>query len=158
MKFLKVILPPLIGFALYFLMVRYSGVYFNLQIGDIGEGTVEGFMAYYRYSLPLLLVVGMLTQLLIVLPLWERARRYQSSIAKVADMIGLLFICVLFAAGISYMISDPMHNFHLFVNTALFMTAVQVGYWIVNFLILFLLGPRLKKAKDDTAKDTNDAE
>jgi hypothetical protein len=145
MKFFKVILPPLTGFALYFLAVRYSGIYFTLQIGDMGEGTLQAFMAYYRYFLPLLFVVGVLTQLLIVLPIWEKARRYQKTGSKIADLVSLLFICLLFAGGLSYLISDPQHNFHHFVSIALFMTAVQVGYWLVNFLILYLLGPRLKK-------------
>jgi len=44
---LKVLLPPFIGFGAYFLAVRYSSVYFALQIDKLGEGTVESFMAYF---------------------------------------------------------------------------------------------------------------
>ena len=69
---LKVLLPPFIGFAAYFVAIRYSSVYFTLRIDEMGEGTIESFMAYYRYFLPLLFTVAVLTQLLIVVPVWDR--------------------------------------------------------------------------------------
>src|ERR1700749_3442988 len=99
-KLLMVILPPLIGIAGYFVAVRYSGVYFRLRTDEMGEGTVQSFMAYYRYFLPLLFVVAVLTQATIVLPIWNKARNYQKIYSKLLDLVGLIFICLLFAAGI----------------------------------------------------------
>lgn len=136
-----VILPPLIGIAGYFIAVRYSGVYFQLRIDEMGEGTVKSFMAYYRYFMPLLLVVAVLTQAVIVVPIWNKVRNYQKFSSKLLDLVSLIYICLLFAAGISYLISDPAHNFHHFINVGLFMTAVQLVYWMIDLLLLYLLSP-----------------
>lgn len=146
-KLLMVILPPLIGIAGYFIAVRYSGVYFQLSTDEMGEGTVQSFMAYYRYFLPLLFVVAVLTQAVIVLPIWNKARNYQKFSSKLLDLVSLVYICLILAGGIGYVISDPKHNFHHFVSVALFMTAVQVGYWLIDLLILYLLSPKLIEVK-----------
>jgi hypothetical protein len=158
-KLLMVILPPFIGIAGYFIAVRYSGVYFDLRIDEMGEGTVKSFMAYYRYFLPLLFVVAVLTQAVIVLPIWNKARNYQKVWSKLLDLFSLLFICLVFAGGISYLITDPQHDMHHFLHVTFFMTGVQVGYWVVDLLILYLLSPKKTKAVSelkeiDTSSDT----
>ena len=151
-KLFKYILPPFIGFTGYFLAVRYSGVYFQLQIDEMGEGTVQSFMAYYRYFLPLLFVVAVLTQGLIVVPIWNKVLAYQKWYSKLVDFVSVAFICLLFAGGISYLISDPQHHIHRFIKLSLFMTAVQMGYWLINVLILYLLD--LKRKSHPTTKKT----
>jgi NhaP-type Na+/H+ or K+/H+ antiporter len=140
-KFLKIILPPFIGCAGYFLAVRYSGVYFQLQIGDMGGGNLQAFMAYYRYFLPLLFVVAVLTQGLSVVPIWNRTISYQKNISKLLDLVGLIFVCVLFAGGISYMISETHRQF---IHLTVFMTAIQMAYWLVDMMILYLLSLKKK--------------
>src|ERR1700749_1584654 len=105
-KLLMVILPPFIGIAGYFIAVRYSGVYFQLRIDEMGGGTVQSFMAYYRYFMPLLLVVAILTQATIVLPIWNKARNYQKISSKLLEGVSLVYICMIFAAGISYLLAD----------------------------------------------------
>ena len=97
-KLLKVILPPLVGFAAYFLAVRYSSVYFSLRIDEMGEGTIMAFMAYFRFFMPLLFVVAILTQLLIVVPVWDRVF-LKSKTGKFVSSLILYLICLFFAAG-----------------------------------------------------------
>src|SRR5437879_6461049 len=99
-KLLKVLLPAVIGFAAYFVAIRYSSVYFTLRIDEMGEGTIESFMAYYRYFLPLLFTVAILTQFLIVVPVWDRVF-LRSDTGKFISTLILCFICLLFAVGIS---------------------------------------------------------
>jgi hypothetical protein len=152
-KFLMVILPPFVGIAGYFIAVRYSGVYFQLRIDQMGEGTIQSFMAYYRYFLPLLFVVAVLTQAVIVLPIWNKARNYQKISSKLVDLISLVYICLLFSAGISYLITDPQHNLHHFVHVGLFMTFVQLGYWMIDLLLLYLLSPKKVVAVTETEKE-----
>jgi hypothetical protein len=154
-KLLMFILPPFIGIAGYFIAVRYSGLYFQLRIDEMGEGTVQSFMAYYRYFMPLLLVVAILTQATIVLPTWNNARNYQTVWSKLLDLVSLIYICLIFAAGISYLIADPQHDFHHFVHVALFMTAVQIGYWAVDLLILYLLSPKKVQPASELKEDEN---
>lgn len=137
-KLLKVILPPLVGFAAYFVAIRYSSVYFTLRIDEMGEGTITAFMAYYRYFMPLLFTVAVLTQLLIVVPIWDRVF-LKSKTGKYISLIILFLICLLFAAGISYAIWDKQSGFEHVARVCVFMTGVQIVYWAVNLFILYLL-------------------
>jgi hypothetical protein len=146
---LKVILPPLVGFAAYFIAIRYSSVYFTLRIDEMGEGTITAFMAYYRYFLPLLFTVAVLTQLLIVVPIWDRVFLKSASGKFISSMI-LWLICVLFAAGISYTIWDKQSGINHVVKVGLFMTAVQLVYWAVNLFVLYLLTKKPEQAAEVT--------
>jgi hypothetical protein len=137
-KLLKVILPPLIGFSLYFIGVRYSPGYFDLTIGQIGTGTLAGFMAFYKYALPLLFLIAILTQLLIVMPVWNKLIDRKPG-AKVWALIALTLICFLFAGGISYLIWDRAAGTVPLVKTFLFMTAVQLVYWLINLCTLAVI-------------------
>jgi len=135
---LKVLLPPFVGFVAYFLAVRYSSVYFALRIDKLGEGTVESFMAYFKYFMPLLFVVAILTQYLIVVPVWNRVF-LKSNTGKFISVLILCLICVLFAAFISYCIWDRQsHAWHV-VKVCVFMTGVQLVYWTVNLVVLYFL-------------------
>jgi hypothetical protein len=134
-KLLKVILPPFIGFSLYFIGVRYSPDYFDLTIGQIGTGTLAGFMAFYKYALPLLFFIAILTQLLIVMPAWNRVV-HRPGWAKFWWLVSLVLVCLLFAGGISYLIWDKTTGTDHLIKTFLFMTAVQLGYWGINLIVL----------------------
>ena len=137
-KLLKVILPPLVGFAAYFVAVRYSSVYFSLRIDEMGEGTIVAFMAYFRFFMPLLFVVAILTQLLIVVPVWDRVF-LKSKTGKFVSSLILWLICLLFAVGISYTIWDRQTGIRHLLQECFFMTAVQLVYWVVNLFVLYLL-------------------
>ena len=137
-KLLKILLPPFVGFAIYFLMVRYSSVYFSLRINEMGEGNLLAFMAYYRYLLPLLFTVSVLTQLLIIIPIWNNVKD-KSTTGKVFASVSLLVVCLLFAAGMSYAIWDKSQGIHHLLKLFAFMTTVQLVYWMINLFILRLL-------------------
>lgn len=134
---LKVLLPPFIGFALYFVAIRYSPGYFALKIGQIGTGTLAGFKAYYRYALPLLYIIAVLTQMLIVVPIWNHIVR-RSLTRKLWIVFFFVMICSVMAAAISYAIWDQATGEHRLIKLFLFMDAVQLVYWAVNFLTLTL--------------------
>ena len=143
-KLLKTLLPPFMGFAIYFLAIRYSSIYFSLKIDEMGEGTVKSFMAYYRYLMPLLFAVAVLTQLLIVVPVWDRV---QSTGAKVSSWLVLIFICLAFACGIGYVIWDHTSGRGHLIRVCLFLTAVQLVYWVINISMLHILNE--KETEDD---------
>ena len=150
---LKVFLPPFIGFGAYFLAVRYSSVYFALQIDKLGEGTVESFMAYFKYFMPLLFVVAVLTQHLIVVPIWDRIF-LKSSRGKLISLLVLCLICLIFAAFISYCIWDRQSGRWHLVKVCTFMTVVQLVYWAVNLVVLYFLDPKPEVLADETEQST----
>ena len=137
-KLLKVIVPPFIGFSLYFVGVRYSPDYFDLTIGQIGTGTLAGFMAFYKYALPLLFFIAILTQLLVVMPAWNKLIR-RSAGAKIWWLFFLILVCLLFAGGISYLIWDKTSGTDHLVKTFVFLSAVQLVYWGINLFVLSII-------------------
>ncbi len=138
---LRVILPPFIAFFLLFVAVRYSSLYFTLRIDKMGVGDLKSFMAFYRYTLPLLFIVGVLTQLLIIMPVWNSMEK-KTLADKINIIVDLCFICLVFALGISYTIWDPARGIYNLVKLVGFMTAVQMVYWLINLLILYLFEDR----------------
>ena len=146
---LKVLLPPFVGFGAYFLAVRYSSVYFALRIDKLGEGTVESFMTYFKYFMPLLFVVAVLTQHLIVVPVWDRVF-LKSNKGKLISVLILCLICLLFAAFISYCIWDPQSGRWHVIKVCMFMTAVQLIYWTVNLIVLYFLDPKPEAVAEET--------
>ncbi|MDO3626419.1 hypothetical protein [Mucilaginibacter sp. BT774] len=151
---LKVLLPPFIGFGAYFLAVRFSSVYFTLRIDELGEGTIESFMAYFRYFMPLLFVVAVLTQHLIVVPVWNRVF-LKSTRGKFISVLILCLICLLFAAFISYCIWDRQSSRWHVIKVCIFMTGVQLVYWAVNLVVLYFL---TKKSEQITEEAEQPAE
>jgi len=137
-KLLRIVLPPLVGFAAYFAAVRYSPFYFSLRIDEMGKGNLLAFMSFYRYTLPLLFVVAVLTQLLIVIPIW-RGLKEKSTSGKIWEAVSLIFVCSLLAAGMSYAIWDKEAGLHHLIVLFCFMAAVQLVYWLINLIILKLL-------------------
>ncbi|MBS1530758.1 MAG: hypothetical protein JSU01_10645 [Bacteroidetes bacterium] len=142
-KLLKVVIPPFIGFSLYFIAVRYSPYYFELKPDEMGSGNLQSFMSYYRYCVPLLSVVGLLTQLLIAVPVWDSVSKKGASAKWVAALI-VCFICFVLAALIAYAMWDMISRKHL-LKLCLFMTGVQIVYWIVNILLLYIIDNLLYK-------------
>ena len=141
---LKVILPPFTGFAIYFVAIRYSSVYFDLRIDQMGSGNLLAFMSFYRYLMPLLFVVAVLTQLLIINPVAQNVKQ-KGRTAKMWALIVLILICALFAAGISYAIWDKADGINHLLKTFAFLTVIQLIYWLINLFIWRLLGGKSGK-------------
>lgn len=140
-KFFKILLPPLVGFAVFFIAIRYSPQYFTLKLDEIGAGTLQGFMAYYKYFLPLLFVVGVLTQLLIIVPIWNSLLTKPAG-TKIVSFIILCLLCIAFAVGMAYPMWDKTTGTHHLISLSLFMAGVQVAYWLMNIIVLYLLSEK----------------
>ncbi|MDF2430935.1 MAG: hypothetical protein JWP44_566 [Mucilaginibacter sp.] len=151
-KLLKVVLPPCVGFGLYFICVRYSSVYFDLNIGEIGTGTLNGFMAFYKFSLPLLFVIALLTQLLIINPIWNAAIK-RSKAGKMWTMGIVFFVCLLLAGAISYVIWDHATGTRHLILNFLFMSGIQIFYWLINFGVLSILDRSMFVTQPASRKD-----
>jgi hypothetical protein len=147
-------MPPLIGFTAFFVAVRYGSQYNSLRLDEMGEGTLRSFMAYYRYFWPLLFIVGLITQVLIVVPIWYRVKAKAAG-PKMLSFFILCLVCLLFAVVISYIIWEKQSGLHHLIKLCIFMTGIQVIYWMMDILTMALLNVRLDE--EDDKKDIEPA-
>lgn len=134
-KLLRVLLPPFVGFAIFFMAVRYSGLYFTLKFNEIGSGGLTGFMSYFRYALPLLFTDAVLTQLLITVPLYGYLKGKTMAL-KLSVGLDMFIVCLLFASLIGYAIYDETDSVLCLAKVITFLTGIQFLYWTINLLVL----------------------
>jgi hypothetical protein len=139
MKYLvKIILPPLFAFFSFALFVKYTPSFHEVKgLEDLGEYTTQGLIAYYKIFAPGQIVIALLTQWLIVMPLWKKILAKHH--AAIPVFLCILLVCIIAAFGLAYIIWDPATSKSRFFKIGLFMTGVQVFYWVLNFLLLYLL-------------------
>lgn len=138
MKLLKVLLPVLVDFGIFALVVYLNMPDHPMRIGEIGNGNLYSLMAYFHLFWGLLLADGILTQYLIIIPLWEKARHQGPGFRfKIGAFIAL--VCVLFAGALSYIIWAPEDGYEPLLAFWWYMIEIQAVYWLINFLVLYLL-------------------
>lgn len=133
----KLILPPLFAFWSFALLIKYSPSFHHIGMDSLGDDTVSGLISYHKIFAPVQIAIALLTQLLIGIPIWRKI--VASRAGAISILAVLVFICAIFAFGISYAIWDPATGRNKLYSIGCFMTAVQLYYWTVNFLILYLL-------------------
>ena len=145
--FLKVFLPPLIAFAIFAAETKVDSLYHEMRFELISEGTFHSLMAYFYYFGPLLFIVALLTQYVIVLPVWRRVKHKKG--ARVTMLILLAFICLAFSVAVSYLMWGSVEYLHNWFDSCLIMMGVQTGYWLIDLLTLYLLDrePKLTKTE-----------
>ena len=149
-KLFKIFVPPTVAFLLYFIAVRYSPYYFTLRIDSMGDGKLQSFMSFYRYLFPLIFVTGILTQLLLFIPIWNKVA-HSSDRIKWFAFIGCCFLCFILGSLVAYAIWDEVSRKHLY-KLCLFLTGVQVIYWIINIAITHLLENKFKQTASKTVE------
>ncbi len=138
MRFLKVILSPLVAFLVFAAIIRYDPFGNNFEgISDIGNGMASGLISYYKIFAPFQFIIAVLTQYLIIMPLWDRILLNHRSAFGI--FVGIILVCLVCAIGIAYLIWDQTTGTEHWMHIALFMTGVQIVYWAINFLTLALL-------------------
>ena len=132
---MKVFLPPFAGFVVFALIVLLQSIVFPIHLGDMGKGNLHAFMACFYYCWPLYFITALLTQYLIVLPIWVAAHSW-SMVGKDAAVTATALLCALFAGGISYIIWDKQTGWLHLANMATLMLLIQLTYWVINFFVL----------------------
>lgn len=146
-KLLKVLLPVLIDFGIFWLVVWYNMPAHPMKLIEIGNGNMYSLMAYFHLFWPLLFLVGILTQYLIIVPLWDK-KAVKSFKARLIIGICIALICIAFAGSISYIIWDPAEGNQPLLSFWWYLSEIQLVYWVVTFVILFLIdGKRLRKTE-----------
>ena len=137
-KLLKVLLPVLIDFGIFGVVVKYNMPDHPMKLIEIGNGDLYSLMAYFHLFWLLLLAVGILTQYLIIVPLWDN-KAVKSVKARVIIGICIAVICVAFAGAISYIIWDPTEGQEPLLSFWWYLSEIQLVYWVVTFIILYLM-------------------
>jgi hypothetical protein len=138
MRFLKIVLPPIIAFLIFAFLIKHDISRLSLDgLSAIGDGTVGGLIAYYKIFTPVLFVIALLTQYLMIMPLWDKILRARKAVFGI--FIGIALVCLIPGIGLSYVIWDKASGIAHLVAIAEFMTKVQFFYWGINFAVLFLL-------------------
>jgi hypothetical protein len=140
-KLLKVLLPVLIDFGIFWVVVEYNMPDHPMKLIEIGNGNLYSLMAYFHLFWPLLLVVGILTQYLIIVPLWDN-KAVKSLKARIIIGIGIAVVCAAFAGAISYIIWDTSEGREPLLSFWWYLSEIQLVYWVVTFIILYLMDRR----------------
>lgn len=137
-KLLKIILPPLTAFFIFWILIKFRPLAKHIGgLPDIGNETLYGLMDYFKLFTPLLFITALLTQLLIIVPLWRKILSRAHRLMNI--MIFVCAVTTILSAIVSYLIWDRATGTgHLFV-IFLFMAAVQAFYWFVDFGVLYWL-------------------
>jgi hypothetical protein len=151
---MKTFLPPFAGFVVFAVIVLPQSIIFPIHLGDMGQGNLHAFIACFYYCWPLYFITALLTQYVIVLPIWEVAHSW-SMVGKDATVTAVCLICALFAGIIAYTIWDKQSGYYHLAGMAVLMLLIQLAYWIINFFMLGLIvGGKIKlKPKPSTATE-----
>jgi hypothetical protein len=137
-KLFKIILPPIAGFAVFFGLIKLNTAWHIFNTTAIDGGLIDSLVVGYRYLFPLLFTVAVLTQALIIVPVW-RSVIDKPSQNKIRALVISILVCFLFASGMGYTIWDTATGtIHLFKAIG-FMFMVQLLYWAVNLAVLKLI-------------------
>lgn len=151
----KLVLPPLFAFWSFAVLIKYSPVFHRVGTASLGEDSVYGLISYYKIFAPAQIAIALLTQILIAIPLWKKI--IASRAAAISIFCVLVLLCAIFAFGIAYAIWDPTTGRGRLLDIGCFMTAVQLYYWTINFLLLYLLDWKLiRTAKAKPEDETSD--
>jgi len=155
MKYLiKLILPPLFAFWTFALFIKYTPFFHHVDgLGSLGEDSVYGLIAYYKIFAPVQIAIALLTQFLIAMPLWKKIVAKPKAAITIFSV--MLLVCLILAFGLGYVIWDATTPISHLVNIGLFMTGVQLFYWIINFLLLYLLDWKAFRKTAPTAETDN---
>ena len=89
-------------------------------------------------------------------PLWRKI--IASRTAAISIFSVLVLLCAIFAFAIARVIWDPPTGRKHLIDIGCFMTAVQLYYWTVDFLLLYLLDWKLIRQRKYGAKSETEKE
>ena len=150
---MKVFLPPLVAFIGFAAFVIVSALAHPMQLSDMGEGNVHAFMACFYYCWPLYFTVAILTQWIIIVPVWN-AFVLRSASAALITVSVVAAVCTLAAGSVAYAIWDEQSGYDSLIGLTTIMLFIQLAYWAVNFFILFLVTGKTVTLKKKSVEET----
>jgi hypothetical protein len=129
---LKAFLPTFILFSIFARITALDDLHRNLHNG-VTEITLPGLMLYFSYLAPLLYAILFLTQLLVIVPMWDRAYN------KITITIPVSIASALLSLVISYIIWDSILGIKSLFSSIIILFLLQMVYWVLNLFILSLM-------------------
>lgn len=152
---MKVFLPPFAAFVVFGILVILKGFITPYNTGDMGGGDLHGFMACFYYMWPLYFIVALLTQFVIIEPVYTAAY-HDSMKARFTAFILVGIISAIAAGGVAYLIWDPAAGTTKLIGFTFMMTVIQLMYWTINLFIMLLAGTKARAEAAAIAKPDND--
>jgi len=135
---MKTFLPPFIAFFVFGIFVILNAFVHPMHVGDMGGGNLHAFMACFYYCWPLYALCALLTQWIIMVPIWEGRNGDRPAQGKFLVFIYTCIVCLLFAAAIGYCIWDKRSGRWHLIGLVTDMYFIQVVYWVINIFIMIL--------------------
>lgn len=134
---LKLLLPTLIPFVIFARYTALDEAHKHIS-GQLTEISLNSLMYYFRYSAPVLCVILLLTQYVIIIPIWNslNAKLWK---AVVFTLIWVLLATALLSAGVSYVVWDQSLGSSTLNSSIKTLFAIQALYWLVNIIILLII-------------------
>jgi hypothetical protein len=129
-SFFKVIVPPSAAFIVFAVVIKLDSFNRSFSFGQISDGTIHSLMAYFYFFWPLLLVDALLTQIVMVVPVWNRLKN-GSALGRAIAISVLVTVCILFSLGVSIIMWGSFNQFGHWFRSFIVMNCVQLIYWIV---------------------------
>jgi len=141
---MKTFFPPFVAFVVFAILVDTQSLVHYMHLSDIGQGNMHAFKACFYYCWPLYFITALLTQGLIIVPVWEGKNRTRSAIGKFFIFIFTCLACFIAASAIAYIIWDKSTSRLHLISLMLDMYFIQMGYWFMNFFVMLLFGSSKK--------------
>jgi hypothetical protein len=142
---MKTFLPPFAAFIMFGIIVVFKSLIAPFDTGDMGVGDLHSFMACFYYMGPLYFVVALLTQGLIIVPIYKAAY-FGTATARLTSFLTIGVVCALAAGGVAYLIWDPASGTTKLIGLTFIMTVIQLVYWTINLFVMLLIGTKARNA------------
>jgi hypothetical protein len=129
---IKAFVPTFTLFSVFARMTALDNLHRNIH-GELNVISLQSLMFYFSYFAPLLYAILFLTQLLIIVPVWDRLLNKSRMISV------LLGACLLLSVVISYIAWSPENGYQILLTSAGTLFLVQAIYWALNLFMLYAI-------------------
>jgi hypothetical protein len=136
--FFKIFLPPIAAFVVFTVIIKLDAMNYHFRFGQISDGTIHSLMAYFHFFWPLLFADALLTQAVIVIPLWNRLH-HATIKTRITTIILLVVTCLIFSLGVSFMMWGTLDYLLNWLRSFIVMVGVQLIYWFIVLSLLSML-------------------
>ncbi|WP_454802240.1 hypothetical protein [Mucilaginibacter phyllosphaerae] len=129
---IKALVPTFILFSVFARITALDNLHRNIH-GEVNIISLQSLMYYFSYFAPLLYAILFFTQLLIIVPLWDKL------VNKGKVILPVLGFCFLLSAVISYITWSPENGYENLLTSVFTLFMLQVIYWTLNFFMLYII-------------------
>lgn len=148
---LKLFLPTFIPYIIFARYTTLDDGHRNIT-EQLTEISLTSLMYYFWQLGWLIYPILFLTQYVVVLPIWNNLNKKPLR-ATLFTLLWVSIASLVLAVGISYIIWDKALGTGSFFDSIKALFGVQVAYWLVNILILFIIDSIAQKAKEEKKEE-----